>query len=531
MSTARAPSRQERLVQMLTDLDAFCTDSTVDELQTLANEAKTVVTKMQNVLKRSKVEQVAKLVQAKEWARAMQQMKIDFSLATCIGNIEEVLELVYVGDNLDNLTNAIEWAGQLDALLRQRAYVTLYEQMKFKNHTDQPQVLMLHRNVKMLPMTSANLKRVKAQLDEDFQRFTKKIAEGVLKNDYSLIIKIDEIDDGFIFNQILPEVVRKFETFRLENVVLLVQCSMKLESIENSCYLIDTLMKALESNSCQETLGLHLWAHAKYTKEEETNWKNVAVDAQKLCSNVLNKLNKYKLRFFHLYQRYVEDKDEQKIIHLHAKNWHLQSILSEFVTWYYNQDNSAIRAKKLILTSRKICDFQTPTPSLILNQLHAELVQFKQANSFEAFCLFNEVKQTMLRDNFATLKPIYKAPFEELKAKAPACLHLLLWPEKNKIRFRLINKFYDTPLCIHEEQVFCCTCHQEKDFEQLCSVFVDPDTALVTFSFKSGDTCWKLDGTDLDGMAKAAWNGTQWKLKATDEHHVKIFTDDGKTNI
>jgi hypothetical protein len=57
---------------------------------------------------------------------------------------------------------------------------------------------------------------------------------------------------------------------------------------------------------------------------------------------------------------------------------------------------------------------------------------------------------------------------------------------------------------------------------------VDPDTALTTFSFPSLDTCWKLEASEADGLARVALIGTQWKLRAADEHHVHIFTDGGK---
>jgi hypothetical protein len=37
---------------------------------------------------------------------------------TSIGLIEEVVALVYVGDDLDNLTSAIKWAGQQERALQ-----------------------------------------------------------------------------------------------------------------------------------------------------------------------------------------------------------------------------------------------------------------------------------------------------------------------------------------------------------------------------------------------------------------------------
>jgi hypothetical protein len=531
MSSGRAPSRVERLVQLLKDLDAFSCDSTEADLLQLANEAKRAVTKMQNVLKRSQVEQVAKLVQAKEWDKATQQMKINFPGGNSIAIVEEVLELVYVGDNLDNLTTAIKWVDKLDASLRPRAYRTLYEQVKFKRHTDQPQVLMLWRRIKMMP-ASAVLDSVLAQLDADFQRILEQIVEGIKKKDYSLIRKIDEMCDfkegELVMNEVVTAIVSKFETCTMENVVLLVQFSMMLRSFENSCYLIDALMKALEAGLLQDSeIAMQLWVHAKYTKEEQPNWDKVQKSTQKLCTNVLDKLTLYKLRYFRHYQRYVEDDDKQKIENLHHENWNLRSIVSDFVSWYYKKEDPT-RVHNLLAIVNVIDDFEEI--QRVLTQLHIEMVKFQQTNTFEAFCLYNMVKHNMLFNNYESLQPKLKASFEQLKAKAPSCLRLLLWPKEDEKQLRLVNKFYDSPLCIQDEKVFCCSSQEDNDQEQLCSVSVEADTALTTYSFKCGDTRWKLDASDSDNVAKVTWTGTRWKLKPADEHHVQIFTDDGKDN-
>jgi len=530
MSSGRAPSRVERLVQLLKDLDDFSCDSTEADLLHLANEAKRAVTKMQNVLKRNQVEQVAKLVQAKEWDKATQQMKINFPGGNSIAIVEEVLELVYVADNLDNLTTAIKWVDKLDASLRPGAYRTLYEQVKFKRHTDQPQVLMLWRRIKFLP-ASAVLDSVLAQLDQDFQRILEQIVEGIKKKDYSLIGRIDEMDDysnegELVMNKVVTAVVSKFETLTMENVVLLVQFSMKLPSIANCCYLMDALMKALEAGLLQDSeIAMQLWVHAKYIKEEQPNWDKVEKSSQKLCINVLEKLTLYKLRYFRHYQRYVEDDDKQKIEYLHYDN--LRSILSDFVTWYYKQDDLT-RVHKLLAAVNVMIYYGEI--QRVLTQLHIEMLKFQQTNTFEAFCLFNMVKHIISLDSYKSLELKLKAPFEQLKAKAPNCLCLLLWPDEDERQLRLVNKFYDSPLCIQDEKVFCCTSRVDNDQEQLCSVSVEAETALSTFSFKCGNTLWKLDASDSDNMAKVTWTGTRWKLKPADEHHVQIFTDDGNDN-
>jgi hypothetical protein len=111
-----------------------------------------------------------------------------------------------------------------------------------------------------------------------------------------------------------------------------------------------------------------------------------------------------------------------------------------------------------------------------------------------------------------------------MKAKAPACLRLLLWPDEGD-ELRLVNKFYDSPLCIQQDRVVC---YDALDKELLCSATVDSDEKLINLGFKSGGkTMAPLDAWTPEGSTKVAWEGIQWKLRAVDEHHVKIGTIDG----
>jgi hypothetical protein len=74
----------------------------------------------------------------------------------------------------------------------------------------------------------------------------------------------------------------------------------------------------------------------------------------------------------------------------------------------------------------------------ILIQLHVEIFRSQQTHTFE-------VKHYMtlnLRDS----DPKVNTSLEQLKAKAPSCLRLLLWPEKNENQLRLVNKFFDSAL-------------------------------------------------------------------------------------
>lgn len=524
MSTAPAStSSEERLKQLLQIVDAFCTEATGAELQTLANEAKSVVNKMQNKLERCTVEHVAKLVQATEWDKATMALKHHFPLDGNIGRVEEVL--VCVGDNLDSLTSAIKWVGQLDAQLKPRAYEVLYEKFKFKKFTDhEPQVLMLRKRVGELP--EGMLTNVRVELDQDFQRIIGLIVKGLQKNDRTIIDKVKKMghltEVGPIMNEVVTAVVQKCETGSLKNTLLLIQYSLILPTIANRCCLMEALFKALEVRKLLKSeQALHLYAHAKFLMEVNPSMKETF---KKFCTNVLDQLTKYTLQYFNQYKKYVEQEDKDQIKKLHTKNWCLCSIGPEFVSWYFKQDDLTT-VQKLLSAAKAIGTFKTKV--CILTQLQIEMEKCQQSNTFETLCLFNEVKFSMSLNSYKFQKPQLKAAFEELKAKAPACLRLLLWPERDEIQLKLVNKFFDEPVSIQKNLVVCCN---SQNADEGSTMTIDPETALTTFSFKSGNTCWKLDAAALEG-AKEPWIGSQWKLKAVDEIHVKIFTDDGKNSV
>jgi hypothetical protein len=161
----------------------------------------------------------------------------------------------------------------------------------------------------------------------------------------------------------------------------------------------------------------------------------------------------------------------------------------------------------------------------ILSQLHSEMFKFKQLNTFDALRLFSELKKYMALNSYEIQAPQVKVAFEQLKGKAPSCLRLLLWPERDETEMQLVNKFYGSPLCVRQHKVLC-SGSPRKGGENLCSATFDPDRVLASFSFPAGNTATTLDATD--GSSVRAWNAIGWKLKAVDEHHVKIFTDDGK---
>jgi hypothetical protein len=265
---AQASGPIEGLDHVLKVLDAVSLHSRGDEQQQLVDEAKIVVSKLRGVMKRSQVEQVADLVRANSWSKANEAMKCNFPRGISIGFIEEVLALVCGANNLHDLTSAIMWAGLMNAM-QPRLYDAIYEQFKARGFTGRPQVLLLRSRIKCLPAAGVP-DDVRAQLDAEFGSIVEQVAEGVKKKDYSLSIEINEIDAKSsysgkrILNEVVAAVVQKFETFNLANTLLLIQYSMGLPKIENCCFLIDALLKELESRSLLDSeVALHLWSHAK----------------------------------------------------------------------------------------------------------------------------------------------------------------------------------------------------------------------------------------------------------------------------
>jgi len=276
----------ERLEQMLRELDAVHADLEEDELQLLASQVKGGVLKLQNLLKRSHVKQVAGLVQTKQWDAVSEQMRRNLpGGTTSIGNVQEVLELVFNEDNLDDLTSAILWAGQLELVMRRGALEAIYEQMQIKGHTEQPQVLMLSRRIAKLRPVSV----LKPQLDRHCQEIIQRVVQGIKHKDYTLTLQIVELNDfvegELITNEMMAQVVAKFDVSVLKEVLLLIQYCVKLPAIGNCCFFVDALLKALEANQLMESeQALQLWAVAKYVKEEEPHLKQEHKQFQKLCT-------------------------------------------------------------------------------------------------------------------------------------------------------------------------------------------------------------------------------------------------------
>jgi len=94
--------------------------------------------------------------------------------------------------------------------------------------------------------------------------------QGVKKKDYSLcnLIHLIEESDEFL-NEMMGAVVSSIEIVSVDVALLLIHFSMNLPRVENSCFLIDALYKAMENRLLLHSeLALQLWVHAKFIVEE-----------------------------------------------------------------------------------------------------------------------------------------------------------------------------------------------------------------------------------------------------------------------
>jgi hypothetical protein len=424
------------------------------------------------------------------------------------GTLQEIMALIYV--DKENLKNAIKTVLHFGVKQQAAAYKALYGEMQDKKHTGEPEMLLLQKNIRLVLELGSVLDETKKQVDEDCRKIISRIVKGIEERDYSISIYVAKELDVALLNENMASIVQEFSTGSSENTELLIQYSWRLHNIPNQCFLIDALLKELEKRQLLDSMqAMHLWAHAKFIKEDSTTWPFVAASTQKLCTDVLEKLSVNKEKFFRHYQKYVEDSDKQKINDLHFSNWHLASIVRDFVSFYYNGEVG--RTQNLLAAANAINFFVAI--ERILSQLHEEMAKRDQLKSFEAFRLFNQVKRTM----------IYSTA---LKEKAPACVRQLLWSDEST-DFHLVNKFKSEQLFFtpDDNKVGCRIPGADHD-DQLWLLDVDKETSLVSIRPKTGAGELGIQGDETLGVVPKP--GVCWMIKPVDDDHFKIFTEKGK---
>jgi hypothetical protein len=420
-----------------------------------------------------------------------------------------------------SLKYAIEFVDRFDTKLKPNVSKVLYEEIILKNLNGAPEMLLLQKKIRQLEDSETILKDTKERVDADCRKIISRIVKGIGEKDYSISRYIAKSIDPILLDDNMATIVREFSTGTLDNTLLLIQYSQGLRYIYIACTIYDAVLDQLEKRQLLKSeQAMQLWAHAKYIKEETANYTSVTPMHHKVCTIAFEKLSLNKEHFFRHYQKYVENSDKQKIIDLHKSNVHLQSIVRDFVSFYYNGDVG--RTKNLLAAAHAITYYFSV--GRILSQLHQKMAKNDQLNSFEAFRLFNEVKRRMGSSNFKPIKPAKKITFEQLKELAPAWVRQLLWP-KVPSKFIIVNKFTKKQLLVSEsdKRLLNWTSEQDNNGAE-CGwwVTIDLETSLVTFSLSSG---LKLG---LENKEAILSNMTSnFMISAEDEQHVMIFKSKG----
>jgi len=299
----------------------------------------------------------------------------------------------------------------------------------------------------------------------------------------------------------------------LENTLLLIQYSRGLRYNSNICFLIDALLKKLEKSNLLDSLhSLHLWAHAKYTQEHPV-LPTAQVGCQKLCTEAVEKLSLNKKRFFELYQNYVENSDKQKIIDLHLSNRHLDSIVGDFVSFYYNGDVD--RTQNLLAVANASVGCFSDIAQILVRQLYNEMVKHDHLNSFGAYRLFHMLNHHQKISSINVFERI-----KQLNEKAPAWMRQLLCSE-GTTELQVVNKFFNASLSVQEDNnSVVCSNLGGKQSNQTWRISFDQETSLLTLTHEQKNLGL---GAGKDSSLCLAQTGEGWMVKAVDEHHLKIY--------
>lgn len=513
-------SKLTLLDQMLVDLDKGF-DAVPASLKKLVTKASSVLRRLRNGLKCEFSHHVALL--AREDPDGAVEALRKFCPDLKIDNVDEILMLIYA-DGAEDLQVAIGFVEVLELKLRRSAYELLYEEIQFKKHNDLPEMLMLQKCMEQVMLTNGGDSLFEVSLSrvhQDCLKIVDRIVEGVKIKDHELSIKIVETLGSSILEEKMTEIVKKVHSAgSLEETLLLIQFSHELPKTSNSCVLVQTLFELLQSKNLLVTKqGLHLWAHLRGIKESG-DFNVVDRGVQERYKTTCSQLDENKNVYFELYRSYVENPDAKIMVDLHDDNCHMDSIGAEFVNFYYDGD---LKKARFLLTTASNVPYFSATDQILVS-LFKQMNKFGQMATFEYFAIFVQVKDLMSREKFSSLDASEKLPFEELKAKAPDCLRLLLWPETDAgAKFRLVNELLENPLyCYDSEAFFLLSAFQTT--EQLWRAHVDTVTCLVTFSHEGR----KLSSEVTKGHLQLTEDGTQWKIKAVDQDHIKIYAEDGQ---
>jgi hypothetical protein len=501
MSASENRSKDQCLVKIIRLLDAsFGEQNDPDILVTAVRKS---VSNLKNSLAYVKsVEEVAQLVLKDESAES----------------IKKLLKLVYLGTDPKNLQKAIHFVQIFDRCNQSLAYKALYEEIKLKKQTTEPEMLLLLKKINQMVHPDVTvLDETKKQLDKDCSNIISRIVKGIEEKDYSISCYATEKLDSNILDDYIHTIVNSFAT-NLSGTLLLIQFSQTLPYTSKHFLLSDDLLGELENNQLLESeQSMHLWAYAKWMKR----YFYPVIGESRSYDNICAKLSVNKDKLLQHYQNYVEDPNKLKIKYLHERNPYLESITSEFVTFYYNGDLG--RTQNLLAAANAIdghVHFNRPLVGVgrrMVRTLHHEMIKSDHLNSFGAFRLFH-----MFQHHHSFMNKINFRMLGLLEENAPAWMRQLLWPER-ATEFLVINKFFNATLSVQEySNRVVCFALADKRSNQTWKITVGPRTlSLLTLTHFKTDQ--KLGVRNETSSPCLGLSGEEWMVKAVDEHHLKIY--------
>lgn len=283
-----------------------------------------------------------------------------------------------------------------------------------------PEILLLQKNISQLQCNE--LQEDKKRVGKAAQHIISEIIEELNKKKNAISLYIVNCIGEDLLNENIPKIVSDYYTGTIAQLLLLLEYAATLP-ISTNCFVIDALHKALvRSSKLDSKHALYLWAFAKRLKQHK-HWSRVAESTKNLCSDTIDNISTKADKLFARYQVYYKDQS-RKINDVHKKIPYLSSIMREFVTFYYKGDAS--KAKDLLEAVKLIDNYKS---GLILSQLHVEMTKRNGLQSFEAFDLFYQVRKEMSRKDFISVCCHCRAPFEQLKGKAPAWMQHTLFSD------------------------------------------------------------------------------------------------------
>lgn len=260
---------------------------------------------------------------------------------------------------------------------------------------------------------------------------------------------------------------------------------------------------------------MNLWAHARAVKGNP-NFLNVDASVHEKFTTTCEQLGKNKDSYFDVYAGLVENSVEiNQIKTAHQGNVQLQLIVSDFIYFYY--DGNLKKAEYLLSVANN-----NPTLRFhILIAMYENMRHFDQLSTAEVFRIFTLVKHELSSNTTRALGKLCRQKLEELQAKAPACLQLLVEPNA---KFHLVNKFLNCPLyCTSsQDELFCGPTATRRDL-QLWSSEVNTLTFLTCTFLSQGRKRLRHKGGSEEKKVGLHRHGSKWKVVPVDEQHVKLY--------